>query len=146
MRHLTDNYRSTGKILRVAGQVVSFVEKSPLLPKTKTSAHKAEGEKVRICESDSSSDEAAWIAVDIDRLHLAGAPWRRFAVLYRNHVHRNATVEALERRGIPFVVRNLTILDHPLVRDVLAYLRPIVKPRDNVACAARARRRRHAGP
>ncbi len=135
VRHLTDNYRSTGKILRVAGRVVSFVEKSPLLPKTELVAHKAEGEKVRICEFGSAAEEAAWIAADIDRLHAAGAPWRRFAVLYRNHVHRNATVEALERRGVPFVVRNLTILDHPLVRDVLAYLRLIVKPRDNVACA-----------
>ena len=33
------------------------------------------------------------------------------------------------------MIRNLSILDHPLVRDLLAYLRLIVKPADNVACA-----------
>ena len=44
-------------------------------------------------------------------------------------------MRALEERGIPFVIRNLSILDHPLVRDLLAYLRLMVKPADNVACA-----------
>src|SRR4029077_5925030 len=40
-----------------------------------------------------------------------------------------------EERGIPFVIRNLSILDHPLIRDLLAYLRLIVNPADNIACA-----------
>ena len=44
-------------------------------------------------------------------------------------------MEALEERGIPFVIRNLTILNHPLVRDLLAYLRLLAQPSDNVACA-----------
>ena len=44
-------------------------------------------------------------------------------------------VEALEERGIPFVIRNLSILNHPLVRDLLAYVRLLAKPGDNVACA-----------
>jgi len=38
-------------------------------------------------------------------------------------------------RDSPFVIRNLSILDHPLVRDLLAYLRLIVNPADNIACA-----------
>ena len=56
-------------------------------------------------------------------------------MLYRIHAHRDELVEALEERGIPFVIRNLTILDHPLVRDLLAYLRLLARPSDNVACA-----------
>jgi DNA helicase-2/ATP-dependent DNA helicase PcrA len=44
-------------------------------------------------------------------------------------------VEELTRRKIPFVISNLSILDHPLVRDVLCYLRLIAHPYDDVACA-----------
>src|SRR4029077_17580505 len=61
--------------------------------------------------------------------------WRKFAALYRIHGHRTELVEALEERGIPFVIRNLSILGHPLVRDLLAYLRLMVNPADNIACA-----------
>src|SRR4029077_8468164 len=56
-------------------------------------------------------------------------------VLYRQHAHRDLLVEEFTRRKIPFVISNLSILDHPLVRDVLCYLRLIAHPYDDVACA-----------
>jgi DNA helicase-2/ATP-dependent DNA helicase PcrA len=132
---LVDNYRSAGRVLRVSGQVASFIEHSPLVPKKELVAHKPEGEKVRIVEFGSAADEGRWIAAEIERLHGAGQRWRNFAALYRIHHHRFELVEALEERGIPFVIRNLTILNHPLVRDLLAYLRLLARPSDNVACA-----------
>jgi DNA helicase II / ATP-dependent DNA helicase PcrA len=132
---LVDNYRSTARILRTAGQVVSFIDHSPLVPKKQLVPHKPDGEKVRIVEFGSAQEEARWIAAEIDRLHAAGLNWRKFAALYRIHGHRAELVSALEERGIPFVIRNLSILDHPLVRDLLAYLRLIVNPADNIACA-----------
>ena len=132
---LADNYRSTARILRTAAQVVSFIDHSPLVPKKELLPHKAEGEKVRIVEFASAQDEARWIAAEIGRLHAAGLNWRKFAALYRIHGHRAELVSALEERGIPFVIRNLSILDHPLVRDLLGYLRLIANPADNIACA-----------
>ncbi len=42
---------------------------------------------------------------------------------------------ALQRRGIPFVIRRLSILSSTLVRDLLAWLRLIGQPADNIACA-----------
>ncbi len=132
---LVDNYRSSARILRVAAQVTSLLERSPLVPNKPLVAHKRDGEKVRILEFASPIGEARWIAAEIERLHRAGQPWSTFAALYRMHTHRNALVDALCERGIPFRIRNLTILEHPLVRDILAYLRLIVKPSDNVACA-----------
>ncbi len=132
---LVDNYRSAGRVLRVSGQVASFIEHSPLVPKKELVAHKPEGEKVRIAEFGSAQEEARWIVAEINRLHNAGQRWRSFAVLYRIHRHRDELVEALEERGIPFVIRNRTILDHPLVRDLLAYLRLLARPSDSVACA-----------
>jgi DNA helicase-2/ATP-dependent DNA helicase PcrA len=138
LRHiqpLTANYRSTARILRAAGQVIAQNEKSPLLPKKELIPHKGDGEKIRIVELGSAGEEAEWVAAELARLHRAGQGWRSFAVLYRMHTHRDALVEALTRRGIPFVIRNLSIFDNTLVRDVIAYLRLIALPADNVACA-----------
>ena len=56
-------------------------------------------------------------------------------MLYRQHAHRDRLVEELAHRKIPFVITRLSILEHPLVRDVLAYLRLIAKPYDDIACA-----------
>ena len=61
-----------------------------------------------------------------------GARLRRCIAFIR---HRDLLVEALEERGIPFVIRNLSILNHPLVRDLLAYVRLLVNRPDNIACA-----------
>ena len=105
------------------------------LPRQKPTATKSAGEKVRIVELGSAAHEARWVAGEIARLHAAGPTWRHFAVLYRSHTHRNLLVPELTRRGIPFVIRNLSILENPLVRDLIAYLRLIATPSDDVACA-----------
>jgi DNA helicase-2/ATP-dependent DNA helicase PcrA len=135
VRPLVDNYRSTARVLRVAGQVTSYLEHSPLVPKKELVPHKNLGEKVRIVELGSAMEEARWIAAEIARLHAAGLRWRSFAALYRIHAHRDALVTALGERGIPFVIRNLSILNHRLVLDALAYLRLIARPSDDLACA-----------
>src|SRR5215469_13903270 len=132
---LTENYRSTPNILRVATQAISMNEISPEFPKKVLQPNKAEGEKIRIVEMESPEDEAAWVADELERLHRAGRRWRDFAVLYRQHAHRDHLVEQLSQRKIPFVISKLSILEHPLVRDVLAYLRLIAAPFDDIACA-----------
>src|SRR6202521_1259597 len=107
---LTENYRSTPNILRVATQVIA--------------------------QNEASADyEARWVTDELDRLHASGHRWKDFAVLYRQHAHRDKIVEELSRRKIPFVISKLSILEHPLVRDVLAYLRLIAAPFDDIACA-----------
>jgi DNA helicase II / ATP-dependent DNA helicase PcrA len=132
---LSENYRSTKRILRVAGEMISHNEKSPLLPPKNLTTENADGEKIRVVEFAAFEEEAQWVAGEIDRLHEAGAPWRSFAVLYRKHTHRAQLVPALRRRGIPFVIRKASILDNTLVRDLLAWMRLIAVPADNVACA-----------
>jgi DNA helicase II / ATP-dependent DNA helicase PcrA len=132
---LTHNYRSTPNILRVATQAIGMNEVTPEFPKKLLQPNRAEGEKVRIVELDSPEDEATWVASELQRLHNAGRRWRDFAVLYRQHAHRDFLVEELGRRKIPFVISRLSILEHPLVRDVLAYLRVIASAHDDIACA-----------
>ena len=135
LRPLTLNYRSTGRILRVAGQAIRHNEKPKNLPEYPLTAVHEEGEKVRIVTHESSEAEAQWVAGELERLHRAGARWRTFAVLYRSHAHREKLVDALKARQIPFVIKNLSILSHRLVRDLIAYLRLIARPSDDVACA-----------
>jgi DNA helicase-2/ATP-dependent DNA helicase PcrA len=119
----------------VADAVISNNEQSPLLPLNPLRTDNREGEKVRVAEFGSFEEEAYWVASEIERLHDAGVPWRDFAVLYRKHTHRNQLLDALRRKRIPFVIRKFSILSSTLVRDLLAYLRLIATPSDNVACA-----------
>jgi len=132
---LVENYRSTPNILRVATQVIAQNTVSADFPKKVLSANKEESEKVSVVELETEEDEARWIASELQRLHAAGRKWRDFAVLYRQHAHRDELVEELSRHKIPFVISKLSILDHPLVKDVLAYLRLVATPFDDIACA-----------
>ena len=132
---LQENYRSTPNILRVATQVIAQNETSADFPNKVLEPSKPEGERVRIAELATAEDEALWVAAQIERGHKAGKRWADFAVLYRQHAHRDLLVEELVRRKVPFVISRLSILEHPLVRDVLAYLRLIARPYDDVACA-----------
>jgi DNA helicase II / ATP-dependent DNA helicase PcrA len=56
--------------------------------------------------------------------------WGRFAVLYRQHSHREELVKELAERSIPFTIEGLDVLDTPDVRDVLAGLSVAVNPKD----------------
>jgi len=57
----------------------------------------------------------------------------RFGVLYRQHIHRNDVVAELARRGIPYAVSGLNVLDTPEVRDLAAILRAMVFPYDGTS-------------
>src|SRR5260370_11164842 len=110
-------------------------EVSEDFPKKVLQSTKPEGERIRIAELATADDEARWVTDQLDRLHAAGRRWKDFAVLYRQHAHRDKIVEELSRRKIPFVISKLSILEHPLVRAVLAYLRLIATPFNAIACA-----------
>ena len=132
---LGQNYRSSKRILRVAGEMMSHNEKSPLLPPKNLSTENPEGEKIRVVEFPGFEEEAQWVAAEIERQHEASAKWSSFAVLYRKHAHRAQLVDALRRRQIPFVIRRASILESTLVRDLLAWMRLLAAPANNVACA-----------
>src|SRR5689334_4190055 len=132
---LTENYRSTPNILRVATQVIGQNTVSADFPKKFLTATRPEGEKIRLVELATEEEEARWVAGELQRIHSTGRRWMDCAVLYRQHAHRDELVRELAARKIPFVISRLSILDHPLVKDVLAYLRLIARPYDDIACA-----------
>src|SRR5256884_281486 len=134
---LTENYRSTPNILRVAMQVIGQNAVSADFPKKVLSPNKPPGEKIRIVELATAEQEARWVASELERIHGAGRRWKDIAVLYRQHAHRDDLVEELSRRKIPFVITRLSILEHPLVRDALAYLRRSEERRVGKECRSR---------
>src|SRR6267143_820817 len=119
---------------RVAMLVIGQNTVSADFPKKVLSPNKPPGEKIRIVELATPEEESRWVASELQRIHGAGRRWKDFAVLYRQHAHRDHLVEELSRRKIPFVITRLSILEHPVVRDVLAYLRLIAAPYDDIAC------------
>ena len=133
---LSQNYRSTRKILRVAGAVIrNNGAANRMFPGKQLTTANPEGDRIRIAGLPSERAEAEWVAAEIEAEHARGRAWSGFAVLYRTHAHREHLVAALDSRGIPFVIRNLSVLSHPVVRDLLAALAWLDWPGDNVACA-----------
>ena len=135
LKSLTQNYRSTKRILDIASQVIQHNERPTFLPHRGLNTENPAGEKIRIAEFATQEEEAWWVASEVERLHDAGRKWRSCAVLYRKHAHRTRIVDVLRRKKIPFVIRGLSVLSNTLVRDLLAYLRLVAIRSDNVACA-----------
>jgi DNA helicase-2/ATP-dependent DNA helicase PcrA len=133
---LTRNYRSTKKILRLADAVIrNNGDANRMFPEKQLTTLNPEGEPIRIAGLRDEEAEAEWIAAQLEEEHARGRPWSAFAILYRVHRHREAVVPALERHGIPFVIRRLSVFTNPVVRDMIAGLRWVERPGDNVACA-----------
>jgi DNA helicase-2/ATP-dependent DNA helicase PcrA len=78
--------------------------------------------------------EAEDIAMTIrNRKRALGGHWRDFAVLYRQHGHREDVMQQLSESGIPFAVETMDVLDTPQVRDLLAVVGAIVDPADSIS-------------
>ena len=78
--------------------------------------------------------EAEDIAMTIRaRKRSLGGHWRDFAVLYRQHSHREDVMEQLSLAGIPFAVETMDVLDTPQVRDLLACVGAVVDPADSIS-------------
>src|SRR5271166_3567088 len=72
---LTENYRSTPNILRVAQQVIAQNEVSADFPNKILASNKAEGERIRVAELADKESEARWVAGELERIHNAGRRW-----------------------------------------------------------------------
>src|SRR5581483_8860945 len=59
--------------------------------------------------------------------------WNSFAIIYRNHFHRDEVVEELSKWNIPFSIENMDVLDTPEVRDLLACLGAVVSTADSAS-------------
>ncbi len=128
---LEQNYRSTANILDAANQVIAHnagCKEKALWTET------GEGEPIRLFAAGDERDEAAWIADRIRQLNRHGDPYGNTAVLYRTNAQSRVLEEMLMRAGIPYkVFGGQKFYDRKEVRDIVAYLRVIVNPSDDVS-------------
>jgi DNA helicase II / ATP-dependent DNA helicase PcrA len=127
---LEQNYRSSQNILRVAGAVVENNTER----KGKTLWTENAGGDVITCHCEESPrEEAAWVAGKIKNI-LEENPDYRIAVLYRaNFLSRNFE-DVLTEEGIPYaVVGSVAFFGRMEVKDLLAYLRIVFNPEDDIA-------------
>ncbi len=129
---LEQNYRSTGNVLGAANEVIrnNAGRKSK---KLWTEAHA--GEKITFLRAESHSDESRFIASEISRLATGkSCRYGDIAILYRlNALSRNLE-GALRDEGIPYrIFGGMRFFDRKEIKDVLAYLRLIAFPKDDLS-------------
>ncbi len=129
---LEQNYRSTQNILAAANAVVS--QNQGRKPKNLWSDQGA-GPPIVGYVADNEHDEAAFVAEEVDRLTDAGqATPGQVAVFYRTNAQSRVFEEVFIRVGLPYrVVGGVRFYERREVRDLLAYLRLISNPADEVS-------------
>ena len=128
---LEQNYRSTANILDAANQVIAVNEKR----KDKALWTEQEpGETIRLYRAGDEREEAAYICQQIRELERRGEDASRFAVLYRTNAQSRVIEEAFVQSGIKYrMYGGLRFYDRKEVKDILAYLRVMVNPADDVS-------------
>jgi DNA helicase-2/ATP-dependent DNA helicase PcrA len=129
---LEQNYRSTQNILAAANAVVS--RNRGRKPKNLWS-DSGEGPLITGYVADNEHDEAAFVAEEVDRLTDEGlASPGDVAIFYRTNAQSRVFEEVFIRVGLPYkVVGGVRFYERKEVRDLLAYLRLIANPADEVS-------------
>ena len=129
---LEQNYRSTKTILDAANAVIA--NNVTRVPKELWTEGDAGGPIVRYRAED-EYDEAAWVTTEIGRLReFEGIEYGDVAVFYRTNAQSRALEEELVRAAIPYkVVGGTRFYDRREVKDLLAYVRLLGNPSDEVS-------------
>jgi DNA helicase-2/ATP-dependent DNA helicase PcrA len=129
---LERNYRSTRNILEAANHVVSAIAGRK---EKRLWTERAEGEPIKYFFANSGSDEAAFVAVEINRLLEQGEyNHRDVAVFYRTNAQSRYFEEILLRFGIPYkIVGGFKFYERKEVKDALAYLKFLLNHEDAVS-------------
>jgi len=127
---LEQNYRSSRNILRAAGAVV---ENNTERKGKSLWTENAGGDVITCCSAESPREEAGWVARRIKSALEENPEWH-IAVLYRaNFLSRNFE-DVLTEEGIPYaLVGSVAFFGRMEVKDLLAYLRVIFNPEDDLA-------------
>lgn len=128
---LEQNYRSTSRILRAANAVVAHnIEREPKRLWTENE----DGSKITVVACDDDRDEANTVVQAMRMLLDNGYSRSDQALLYRTHAQSRVFEESLRRANLPYrVVGGLRFYDRAEVKDLLAYLRVIHNPEDDVS-------------
>ena len=129
---LEQNYRSTKNIVNAAN---SIIEKNKTrLDKIVWTAND-EGAKIKVNRTMTDGDEGRFVASNIFETEMnEQAKHGDFAVLYRTNAQSRAIEDALRKKDIPYrIYGGLSFYQRKEIKDVIAYLRLILNPKDEEA-------------
>lgn len=129
---LEQNYRSTKTILQGANAVIDHnIDR----PRKNLFTDNDTGEKIKRFEAPDERGEVDFIASEIQRLGAEeGFGHEDITILYRTHAMSRTLEEEFMRRGTPYrIVAGLKFYERKEIKDLIAYLRVIANPDDNLS-------------
>lgn len=128
---LEQNYRSTQTILSAANAVIAHNENRR---EKKLWTDQGAGNKIIGYVADNEHDEARFVAQEIDQLLDEGKNFGDIAIMYRTNNSSRAVEDVFIRTGIPYkVVGGTRFYERKEIRDIIAYLRVLDNPDDEVS-------------
>lgn len=128
---LTTNYRSTAQVLHLANSSIAHNRRQF---RKDLHAVSASGELPCIVALKDVFEQAEFVASVVIDLNADGRSFHEIAVLYRSHFQSMELQMEFQRKGIPFEVRSgLTFFEQAHIKDMLAFLRIIANPQDEIS-------------
>tara|TARA_R110002072_G_scaffold288917_1_gene455615 strand:+ start:306453 stop:308723 length:2271 start_codon:yes stop_codon:yes gene_type:complete len=128
---LEQNYRSSKTIIEAASHVIS---RNSLRKGKEMWTDNKSGDVIEIVECHNDKKEAEFIASTIKKLSSQGQEYRDMAVFYRANSQSRIIEDYLRKVNIPYkVVGGVKFYERKEIKDLLAYLRIVMNPKDNLA-------------
>ncbi len=129
---LEQNYRSTGRILKAANQLIG---NNPHVFEKKLWSELGYGDPIRVIETRNDEHEAETVISEIlSHKFKHRGDYRDYAILYRGNHQSRLFEKALREQRIPYYLSGGTsFFAHSEVRDMMAYLRLLINPEDDSA-------------
>jgi DNA helicase-2/ATP-dependent DNA helicase PcrA len=132
MYRLEQNYRSSKNIVEAANAIID--KNKTKLDKVVWTAND-EGHKIKVHRSLTDGEEGRFVAGTIFEQKMQNQLNNgQFAILYRTNAQSRAMEDALRKRDIPYrIYGGLSFYQRKEIKDVLAYLRLVINPKDEEA-------------
>lgn len=129
---LEQNYRSTGRILKVANQLIA---NNPHVFEKRLWSALGYGDPLRVLTHRDDVAEARQVAADIVHHRFRhGSRYQDYVILYRSNHQSRPFEKALREHSIPYYITGgPSFFSYAEVKDTLAYLRLMVNPADDAA-------------
>ena len=128
---LEQNYRSTKTVLAAANAVIANNKQRH---GKQLWSQLGDGEAITHAVAETAEDEAKWVAAEITKLIKGGRRWSDIAVMYRSNIQAKILEEELRTASVPYVMYGgQQFFERKEVKDLLAYLRVAINPRDELA-------------